>query len=185
MWGVKYKTWPGAKGGRRLSPHLCRVTPGPAGRLWRGWTGRAVPRAAVDRSALPLKRSAQAALWPSVQAAASGPGRRRASEHAGQEATRPRQGTVFWLQNWSALWWKLPPPQRSETAVPWMVVQARLPTEGRLLGASGQIPAPAPSRRAVLCLLHLNRNENSLEITSSTVRTAAWSHTKMATAGMT
>lgn len=56
--GVKYTTQPGAKGGRRLS-RAPAVTPRACGGA--GW-GRAVPWAAVDRSALPLKHSAQAAL---------------------------------------------------------------------------------------------------------------------------
>lgn len=94
--GVKYTTQPGAKGGRRLSPRPCSDTPGPLGRLWRGWMGPCCPLGCRGQ-----KRFAPEALGTGSTVTAApcrlqSPDRpNTCSEHAGQEATWPRQGTAF------------------------------------------------------------------------------------------
>lgn len=148
MWGVKYKTWPGAKGGRRLSPHPCSVTPGPAVRLRRGWTGRCpsgccgqafAPEALGTGSAATFCAGCSPQTRPNMCLRARGPG-----GHAAK--TRHCVLSV-------------------ELVSPLMKTSPADPS-----------PSPqqtSPSRRVVLCLLDLNRNENSLEIMSNTERTAA------------
>lgn len=141
-----------ARGKRSKCPRPCRVASGPSGHLWRGWMRRTVPRAAADRSALPLKHLAQAGPCAGCRLRT---GQTRASGHAGQEATRARRprgqdkALHFKFRTGQLSDENLPQLNGQRLRFPRMVVQARLPAEERFLGASGQIPSLAPGRQAL------------------------------------